>query len=354
MPRRATIADVAALANVSSATVSRALSGNYPVADATRARIDAAVSELGYVANAQARALAGIPTRTVGIIIQEIVDSFYAFVARGVEQEAAASGRLCLVCCTHGDPRQELAFLDLLAEQRADAVILVGGSISDKRHAGEVIARGKSLRDTGSLLIHCGRATPSEDIAAVEYDNGGGAFAATDHLLTNGHRRILYLGGPKRFSTSVDRLEGYRRALASRGVEVDPDLIQLGALGQRFGYERLKSVLAEGRVDFTAIFAANDNTAVGAYQALDEAGLRIPDDVSIVGYDDIPVAALLRPALTTVNIPLEEMGRRAVRLAVAHGNEYADAYAVSSHNVRLGTHLVLRDSVGPARRKGRR
>ena len=352
MSRRATLADVAALAKVSSATVSRALSGNYPVAEATRARIDAAVAELGYVVNAQARALAGQPTRTVGIVINEIVDHFYAFVARGVEQEAAASGRLCLVCCTHGDPRQELAFLDLLAEQRADAVILVGGTIAEKRHAAEIMARGKSLHDTGSLLIHCGRATPSDDIAAVEYDNTGGAFAATDHLLTNGHERILYLGGPPKLSTSLDRLAGYRKALAGRGVEADPALIQLGAFGQRFGYERLKAILAEGTPSFTAVFAANDNTAVGAYQALLEAGLRIPEDVSVVGYDDIPAATLLRPALTTVNIPLEEMGRRAVRLAVSHGNEYGDAYAATSRNVRLGTHLVLRDSVAaPARRR---
>ncbi|GLZ81696.1 LacI family transcriptional regulator [Actinorhabdospora filicis] len=345
-PRRATIADVAARANVSSATVSRALAGNYPVAKDTRERIEAAVSALGYVVNAQARALAGQATRTVGIIIQEIVDPFYAFVARGVEQEAAVTGRLCLVCCTHGDPRQELAFIDLLHEQRADAVILVGGAISDKRHAGEIMARGASLRQHGGLLIHCGRATPSADIAAVEYDNEGGAFAATDHLITNGHTRILYLGGPRRMSTSADRLAGYKRALSSRNLPFDPDLVRLGAFGQPFGHTGMLEALDAG-LDFTAVFAANDSTAIGAYAALSSRGLRVPEDISMVGYDDIPAARLLKPELTTVHVPLEEMGRQAVRLAAAHADGYGGG------DIRLGTHLVLRDSVSAPRRKKR-
>ncbi|MGH8877068.1 MAG: LacI family DNA-binding transcriptional regulator [Stackebrandtia sp.] len=348
--RRATIADVAAHAKVSTATVSRALSGTYPVASETRRRVDDAVAALGYVVNAQARALAGARTRSVGIIINEIVDPFYAYIARGVEEEASSTGRLCLVCCTHGDPAQELAFIDMLHERRADAVILVGGSIGDKRHSGEIVRRGKALRDSGSMLIHCGRATPGEEIAAVEYDNEGGALAATDHLVTNGHRRILFLGGPSKLSTVKARLEGHRRGLSARGVDFDPDLVRPGALGQRFGYQGLKKALASG-LRFSAIFAANDNTAIGAYHALEEARLRVPEDMSIVGYDDLPSASLLRPALTTVNIPLEEMGRRAVRLAVSRGDEYADGYPASNGDVRLGTHLVVRASVAARRNR---
>lgn len=151
--RRATILDVAARANTSSATVSRVLNGNYPVAETTRARVHAAVAELGYVVNAHARALAGTSNRTVGIIVHDVVDPFFAHIARGVERAASEAGRLCMVCCTHGDPRRELAFVDLLHEQRADAVVLVGGAHQDLAYAREVARRARSLHAGGARLV---------------------------------------------------------------------------------------------------------------------------------------------------------------------------------------------------------
>lgn len=146
-------------AGVSTATVSRVLNRNYPVAEATRERVESAMRELGYVVNAHARALAGVSARTVGIIVNEVVDPFYAYIARGVEREAALGGRLCLVCCTQGDPQRELAFIDLMHERRADAVVVVGGSIADRGYTSELARRAREL-DAAWAPSSCSAADP--------------------------------------------------------------------------------------------------------------------------------------------------------------------------------------------------
>ncbi|MFJ5156824.1 LacI family DNA-binding transcriptional regulator [Streptomyces sp. NPDC088353] len=343
--RRATVVDVAKRAGVSTATVSRVMNRNYPVSAATRERVEAAMRELGYVVNAHARALAGASGRTVGIIVSELIDPFYAYIARGVEREATDGDRLCLVCCTQGDPKRELAFIELMHERRADAVVLVGGSVEDRAYKAELARRARELDAGGSKLVLCGRPSLGDDVptVGVEYDNEGGAFAITDHLIRQGHERILYLGGPPGLSTARDRLAGHRRALELRGIARDPELEQPGAFSRAFGYRRMAELL-RGGTQFTAVFAANDIVAAGAAQALEEEGVRIPQDVSLVGYDDIPVAQELRPRLTTVRIPLEEMGRQAVRVALNGGDE-DDWRAPTTGTLRLGTHIVVRESV---------
>ncbi|MEU5091607.1 LacI family DNA-binding transcriptional regulator [Streptomyces sp. NPDC021356] len=347
--RRATVVDVARRAGVSTATVSRVMNRNYPVAAATRERVEAAMRELGYVVNAHARALAGASGRTVGIIVGELIDPFYAYIARGVEREATDGDRLCLVCCTQGDPQRELAFIELMHERRADAVVLVGGSVEDRAYKAELARRARELDAGGSKLVLCGRPSLGAGVptVGVEYDNEGGAFAITDHLITQGHERILYLGGPPGLSTARDRLAGHRRALELRGIGRDPQLEQPGAFSRAFGYRRMAELL-RGGAGFTAVFAANDIVAAGAAQAMEEAGVRIPQDMSLVGYDDIPVAQELRPRLTTVRIPLEEMGRQAVRVALNGGDE-DDWRAPTTGTLRLGTHIVVRESVAAPR-----
>ncbi|WP_222871170.1 LacI family DNA-binding transcriptional regulator [Nonomuraea sp. PA05] len=345
----ATMADVAARAGVSSATVSRVINGNYPVSAATRQRVEQAIADLGYVANAHARALAGATNRTVGIIISDLIDPFYAYIARGVEREATKHGRLCMVSCTHGSHEQELALIDLLHEQRADAVILVGGAYEDRSYAAQVARRARALHASGSTLVLCGRPSLGEDVPTrtVEYDNEGGAFAITDYLITQGHRRIVFLGGPPHLSTTIARLAGHRRALRFRGLPQDKALIHTGQLNRRFGYDRMRALLAEP-LDFTAVFCANDTVAAGAMQALELAGVSVPEGMSVVGYDDVPIAQELRPQLTTVRIPLEEMGRQAVRvgLDVTEDNDYLSPVQTTAV---VGTHIVVRASVAPLR-----
>jgi LacI family transcriptional regulator len=340
-PGRATIRDVAARAGVSVATVSRVLSGDYPVLAATRNKVLRAVRELDYVPNAHARALSAARPGAIAIVVNTVALPFYAYIAQGVEEQAAQEGRLSLICTTGGDPARELSIVQMMREQRAEAVILVGSVIADDAYRARMTEYARSLAAAGSRLVLCGRPPLGEAVPAlvVGYDNTGGAYAVTSHLLSAGHRRILYLGLRPGHTTSDSRVAGYRRALADHGVPLDPALEVEGDFSRAAGHAALRRRLAAGPPDFTAIFAGNDLVAAGAIQALTEHGLRVPDDVSIVGYDDVPPAADL--GLTTVHLPHDELGRAAVRLALAAGDPLTEP------PVTLGTHIVVRTSVRP-------
>jgi LacI family transcriptional regulator len=263
-------------------------------------------------------------------------------VAKGVEQQATTEGRLCMVCTTHGDPARELAVVEAMREQRADAVILVGGGSADDAYRRRMTHFAHALDKAGSRLVLCGRPPLGDDVptTVVEYDNESGAYTMTGHLLSQGHRRIVYLGAAKPDDlnvTKLDRVRGFTRAHADYGVPFDPELVVPADFTRASGYEGTRRLLAAG-VEFTAIFAGTDMVAVGALAALREAGIRVPYDVSVAGYDDIPFAADLVPALTTVHVPTEELGRTAVRLALN---------PKEPQHVILGTHIVVRDSVRP-------
>jgi LacI family transcriptional regulator len=337
---RATVKDVAARAGVSPATVSRVLTGDYPVTATTRGRVQRAIRELDYVANAQARALKGAGTRLVAFVMEDVTGPSFAYVAKGVEHQATAHGRLCLICTTHGDPARELAVVEAMREQRADAVILVGGGFLNDEYRARMIQFAHALDKAGSRLVLCGRPSLGDDVptTVVEYDNEGGAYAVTSHLLSQGHRRVAAVGLTRLdHTTSRDRLRGFTRAHEEYGVPVDETLLRAAAFTEADGHAAARALLAE-RGDVTAIFAATDMVAAGVYQALREAGRRVPEDVSVVGYDDIPLAANLYPPLTTVRVPTEELGRTAVRLALNPAEK---------QHVVLGTHVVVRDSVAP-------
>lgn len=326
-------------------TVSRVLGGGYPTAAKTKAKVLRAVEELDYVANAQARALAGGGVKTVAILVGSVSIEFQAYIAQGVEEQATDDKRLCLVCTTGSDPDRELAYVQLMREQRAGAVVLVGTVVADEAYHTRMRQYAHSLAAAGSRLALVGRPPLDPDVPAVvvEYDNEGGAYAATSHLLSLGHERILYLGKQPGQTTAEARLAGHLRALGDYGVDVDESLIATGEFGRTPGYQMMRRRLEAGPVDFTAIFAGDDPAAAGAIQALREHGLQVPDDVSMVGYDDLAVAADL--GLTTVHIPHEELGRTAVRLALHQSDARSDGVGLVHR--KLATHLVIRDSVRP-------
>lgn len=340
--RRATIREVADRAGVSIATVSRILAGNYPAAPATRKRVLRAVKDLDYVANVHARALAGSTTKSIALVLNSVISPHYAHVAQGVETQAAAVGRLCLTGTTGGDPERELAMVKFMREQRAEAVILVGNVVADEKYRTRMSQYAHLLAAAGSHLVLCGRPPLGPDVPAivVEYDNDGGAFAATSHLLSAGHERILCLGHRPGYTTSEGRVSGYRRALAAYRVPHDTALEVQGAMEWHEGYRMMKERLAAGPPDFTAVFALNDLIAGGARHALVERGLRVPEDVSMVGFDDLPPSLDIN--LTTMHLPHEEIGRTAVRLLLEHEERGGEP-----PHVTLGTHLVVRDSVRP-------
>lgn len=339
--RPSTIRDVAEKAGVSVATVSRALAGNYPVSDEARARVMAAVESLHYVVNVHAKALSGRVAGPVALVIKDITGPSLAHVAAGVEQEAADRGRLSLVCATHDDVAREDDLVQLMREQHAAAVLLVGGAVPDEAYVRRMARYAKALDAAGSRLVLVGRPAPAEilPVTVVDYDNRGGAFQAASHLLAYGHRRVLFLGGEDGLSSSDERRAGYRDALRAHGAEQAGELDTSGTYTRASGYARTRDALRAG-LRFTAVFAASDMVALGALTALREAGLDVPGDMSVVGFDDVPFAADLTPALTTVRVPYEELGRTAVRMALGR----TEALTGDDHVV-LGTQLVIRQSV---------
>ncbi|HET9382846.1 MAG TPA: LacI family DNA-binding transcriptional regulator [Streptomyces sp.] len=324
-----TLADVAARAKVSPATVSRVLNGNYPVAAATRERVLKAVDELDYVLNGPASALAAATSDLVGILVHDIADPFFGIMASAIQAEICGPGgraggeRLAVVCNTGGSPERELTYLTLLQRQRAAAVVLTGGTLESAAHQAAVAAKLRKLADAGTRVVLCGRPpVPDTPAVALTFDNRGGGRELTGHLLGLGHRRIGYVAGPPEHTTTRHRLEGHRAALAAHGVGDDPRLTVHGGFDRSSGYEAALELLRR-EPSLTAVVGANDSVALGACAALRESGLRIPDDVSVAGFDDLPFGVDAVPSLTTVRLPLAEAGARAGRIAM--GREEAPA-----------------------------
>lgn len=348
-----TLAEVAVRAGVSPATVSRVLNGGYPVAGGTRTRVEQAVEELGYIANGPARALAAATSDLVGVLVHDVADSFFGILAGSLQSALAPTGRgearrLAVVCNTEGDPAAELAYLALLEGQRAGGVVLTGGAPEDPGHTAALAARVARLAATGAPVVLCGRPPlplPAElPVATLTFDDHGGAFRLAEHLLALGHRRIASIAGPPGLSTTRERLAGHRAALRRhdpRLAEACAELTVHAAFTRSAGYDATRELLRRG-APFTAVAAANDTVATGVAAALREAGLRIPEDVSVAGFDDLPFCADTAPALTTVRVPLREAGALAAQLVT--GRRPPPPGGITT----LPTELMVRASTGPA------
>ncbi|MFE2938949.1 LacI family DNA-binding transcriptional regulator [Streptomyces sp. NPDC059255] len=359
-----TLADVAARARVSPATVSRVLNGNYPVAAATRERVLRAVDDLDYVLNGPASSLAAATSDLVGILVNDIADPFFGIMAGAAQTEIggqegtgrAGGEKLAVVCNTGGSPERELTYLTLLQRQRAAAVVLTGGALEDPDHIAAMTTKLAKLVDAGTRVVLCGRPPlPGSDaaVASLAFDNRGGGRRLTEHLLALGHRRIGYVAGPMERTTTRHRLEGHRAALAAAGAwdgadgagsaggEPDPLTVH-GPYTRRSGYEATLELLRRAP-DLTAVVAANDTVALGACAAVRERGLRIPEDISVAGFDDLPFSVDATPALTTVRLPLYEAGARAGRLAM--GTETPPPGGIAT----ISAELMARASTAPPR-----
>ncbi|MER7662426.1 LacI family DNA-binding transcriptional regulator [Streptomyces sp. NPDC096193] len=346
-----TLSDVAARARVSPATVSRVLNGNYPVAASTRERVLRAVDELDYVLNGPASSLAAATSDLVGILVNDIADPFFGIMAGAAQTEIggqegtgrAGGEKLAVVCNTNGSPDRELTYLTLLQRQRAAAVVLTGGALEDPAHIAAMSSKLAKLADAGTRVVLCGRPPlPGSDsiVAALTFDNRGGGRRLTEHLLSLGHRRIGYVAGPTERTTTRHRLEGHRAALTAAGITENQDRLTVhGPYARQSGYDATLELLRRDPA-LTAIVAANDTVALGACAALRDQGLRIPEDISVAGFDDLPFSVDAVPALTTVRLPLYEAGARAGRLAM--GREAAPPGGIAT----IGAELMARESTG--------
>jgi LacI family transcriptional regulator len=336
----ASITDVARLAGVSPATASRVMSSApYAVADETRARVLAAASELDYVPNALARGLQKSTSPVVGVIVHDITDPYFSEVVRGVEDAAASSGHLVITCSSDRDAEREHSYVRLLRSMRAAVVIFAGSGLDDPALNGAVRRHVAAIRGYGGAVVHLSPHAAGE--AEVGVDNAAGIASMIRALVDLGHRDIAFLAGPSFLYVARHRLAGYRRGLDEADIAFDPRLVVTTGFDREAGARAVDALLV-GEARFTAICAANDLLALGALTRLAELGIDVPGEVSVVGFDDIATAAMTAPPLSTVRLPLHEIGRRGFGFAeriVAGGRPRREV---------LPTALVLRGTTGPA------
>jgi LacI family transcriptional regulator len=333
-----TISDVAAEAGVSVATVSRVLNDRgYPVRQETRRRVLEAVEKLDFRPNELARGLLLKRTQTIGLVIPDIANPYYPVISRGVEDVAAERGYAVIFCNTDRDSDKSERYISVLLQKQVDGLVIAGGG-TDFTRASERFA------EHGTRVVFVGK--PAQPWPSVRVPNEEGAATAIEHLAELGHRWMGFIGGPATLATARDRLTGYRRAVGHHGLPGSRSLERAADFGEQRGYRAAQSLLHETPRP-TAIFAANDRMAIGTLAAAADLRLRVPGDLSVVGFDDIPLASYLRPALTTVALPAYEMGAAAMRLLLELLHQDDDGTTAAPPVVRLPVRLVVRDSTAP-------
>ena len=325
-----TIFDVAREANVSYSTVSRVINNKGVSAD-KRERVLRAMAELGYVANLQARSLAGGKSNIIGLLVHSLTVEYFGEIARGVDEALAAIQYDLMLYTTHRRKGRESAYVTKLTRNIVDGLLLVL-----PRNAEAYLETLRQRRFPHVLVDHQG---VSFDVPSVGATNWQGGYDGTRYLIELGHRRIGFITGDMALGCARDRLAGYQQALSDAGLPADPTLMREGNFFQPQGFICANELLDLAHPP-TAIFASNDVSAFGAMEAVRNRGLRIPEDVSVLGFDDTPQAAQVHPALTTVRQPLAEMGKTAVELLFTYINE-PDAPV---KRIELPTELIIRQS----------
>lgn len=329
---RVTLARIAEVAGVSIPTVSKVVNRRPDVAQRTRQRVERVMTELGYVGNVAARSLRSGRTGFVDLVVEDLESAYQFEVIRGVEAGLAAAGLGTVLSVLDPAGESNWDWFAAVRSRRADGVILV-------THSGKAV-QVEELRRRGAPLVLIDHwREPGPDVPSVGATNWSGGFAATDHLITLGHRRIAMIGGPGDLASSRARTAGYRAALDRAGIPWDPDLYRVGDFLSSGGSKHTSELLALDRPP-SAIFAGSDLAAFGVLHELRRMGRAVPDDVSVVGFDDIPMARFVTPELTTVHQPLVQMGRTAATMIM----RLIEGQPLDATRVELATSLVIRSS----------
>jgi LacI family transcriptional regulator len=329
-----TIMDVAKEAGVSYATVSRVVNNKGSINPDTRGKVLRAMSKLGYVANMQARSLAGGRSYVVGLLVHGLDTAYMGEIVRGIDEELANASYDLMLYTTHRRKTKESTYVAALTRGLADGLLLV--LPRDPSAYNETLQQRKFPY---VLIDHRG---VEQDGPAVGATNWQGAYDATSYLVGLGHRRIGFITGRMDEGCAQDRLAGYKAVLEGNGLPIIPELIREGDFLQKSGYTCTTEMLLLPERP-TAIFASNDISAFGAIEAIREFGLRVPHDISLIGFDDIPQASNMHPPLTTVRQPLEEMGRKATQMLLQRLANPEESMA----RVQLATTLIIRQSCQP-------
>lgn len=328
-----TLRDVAQRAGVSAMTVSRVVNGNSGVDAETQRRVEEAILALDYIPNRLARSLVSQQTKTIGLIVPDVVNPFFAPVVRGAESTARKAGYRVLLCNSEGDLRLEREYIDDLVAHRAEGLLLAPAS-DHSRLALLPLLKG------GFPLVLLDRSLPDVDCDLVVSDNISGARRLTEHLISVGHRRIAHFTESHDVSTGRDRLEGYRQALEAAGIPVSEDLIFRTTTDRIGGYRAAQLMLGLESLP-TAIFTVNNMTALGAMQALRERGLSVPEEIGLVCFDDVEHLAVLSPFLTVVDQPGETFGSLGAQLLFERISGKAGK---RSRRIILQADLIVRQS----------
>jgi LacI family transcriptional regulator len=332
-----TVADVAKKAGVSVPTAARVLSGRGYAAERTRQIVLEAAKDLGYVPNRVARSLRTRQTNMIGLLIGDVENMFYSAIAKNVESVAKDAGYHVVLCNSNDDPETEREYLDLLEGIRVDALIVAPTS-KNRRHL-------RRLHESGTIIIQIDRLVEGLAADAILVDNETGAANAVTHLIEAGHTRIGIVTGELSATTSQQRLAGYKRALKEHRISVRTELVKASSFHREHAIEDATDLI-RARPAPTAVFAANNILAEGCLVALQQEGLRVPRDVSLVAFDDMPWMSIVEPGMTTVRQPIADMARGAAELVLRRLREGRQD---EPSTMVFRTQLVQRRSVAPPR-----
>lgn len=333
MTSRVRIKDIAKQLGVSPTTVSRALSGSGLVAEPTLTQIRDAAAALDYRPNISARNLRTRKSMSVLVVVRDIGNPFYLNVFKGVESVARSAGYSVLMGNTEGDPRRETEYFEMLDDGHADGMILMTGKMPadykiSEKHSQKIVVALEMIDGT--------------DLSHVIIDNEQSAVTAVNHLIALGHKRIAHIAGPVPEGMSLRRLAGYKKAMLEAGLFIPDDFVAIGDFSYRSGEAQCEKLLALPSPP-TAIFSANDEMAFGVIRSALKHGLTVPEDISVIGFDDIYLSEAFQPALTTINQPCLEIGQEAMTTLLSNlsENQQTDAQIV------VQTHLVKRETTAP-------
>ena len=331
-----TLADVAAHAGVSKMTVSKVINRKPGLKDSTRERVMEAVEQLGYTVHASARALAGGRTETLGVLVPSLYSQYLSEIIRGVDRTALKAGMELLISTTRRSNKRR--HTGRLAHGLVDGLLIV---LPDPLALDQCTLQALNL----PVVIIAPNAEETSTpplFPTVDADHYTGARLAMDHLLSLGHRRIGLISGNEHMSHSLKRVSGYREGLLTAGLPLDPNLEVEGDFTQKAGFSAARTLL-NLQLPPTAIFAVNDVSAFGAIEAIKDHGLRVPEDISVIGFDDIPQASQVYPPLTTIRQPLLEMGSAGTRLLLG----LIQGVEAVTDRLIIPTELIVRSSTGP-------
>ncbi|MCL4514478.1 MAG: LacI family transcriptional regulator [Firmicutes bacterium] len=335
----ATIKNVAAEASVSPSTVSRVITGKAPVSSDKREKVLAAIKKLNYRPNILARGLKSKETKTLGLILPNITNPFFAEVAKGVEDAADAAGYNVILCNAGDDGAKEIRYLEVLHKKWVDGIVYDTVGV-------DTVDYLRTIMGDGIPIVTMDREIKGLPVDAVCLDNVKGGYIATRYLIALGHRKIALIAGPVYISTTTDREEGYRRALDEVGIQPRPDFIRYFSYDFESGFNAAAELLSFDDPP-TGFICANDMIALGVIQQLERKGFQVPMDFSVVGFDDIYVSRLVKPALTTIAQPKYEMGQKAVALLLEH----IARKRKRPKTALFAPELVIRESCGEQVRK---